>query len=497
MYNTYVLNINYDRSIKKKQNKTKGRIMEFKKLGICTPVLKVLKEQSYISPTPIQEKTIPQALVGKDILGLAQTGTGKTAAFSIPTLQLLAERKQKNRARGIKALILTPTRELALQVYESFTVYGRYLPMKSTVIFGGVGQEKQIKALKSNVEILVATPGRLLDLINQGHVDISGIEFFILDEADRMLDMGFIHDVRRIIKYLPTKKQTMLFSATMPNGIGEIVSKLLVDPVKVVVSPVSSTVDVIEQYVYHVDKEHKIDILAELLNKYKNEPVLVFTRTKGGADRVVKHLAKRNIKSQAIHGGKSQNARQNALENFKNAEISALVATDIASRGIDINELKYVVNYDLPEVPETYVHRIGRTGRAGNQGTAFSFCNFQEIGLLKDIEKLIKKKIDVIEHKEYPMVDFTAKEKGQQKRGFVQQDKEVGNKPNTKKARDYKEPKVYKDSKAHRESKEHKESKAHKDFKTHKESKIYKEQKSDSQSRNSKYKKVYNRKSKA
>lgn len=401
--------------------------MEFKQLGICAPILKVLTEQSYETPTPIQEKTIAKALAGKDILGLAQTGTGKTAAFSIPTLQLLAERKEKNRKRGIKALVLTPTRELALQVYESFTVYGRYLPMKSTVIFGGVGQEKQINALKGNVEILVATPGRLLDLINQGHIDISGIEFFILDEADRMLDMGFIHDVRRIIKYLPSKKQTMLFSATMPSGVGEIVSKLLVDPVKVVVSPVSSTVDVIDQYVYFVDKEHKIDILSELLKSYKHESVLVFTRTKGGADRVVKQLAKRSIVAQAIHGNKSQNARQNALENFKNGNIVALVATDIASRGIDINELKYVVNYDLPEVPETYVHRIGRTGRAGNEGTAVSFCSFQEMNLLKDIEKLIKKKIDVKENKEYPMVDMSAKEKVQQ-RTPRRTEKEVVNK---------------------------------------------------------------------
>lgn len=401
--------------------------MEFKQLGICAPILKVLTEQSYETPTPIQEKTIAKALAGKDILGLAQTGTGKTAAFSIPTLQLLAERKEKNRKRGIKALVLTPTRELALQVYESFTVYGRYLPMKSTVIFGGVGQEKQINALKGNVEILVATPGRLLDLINQGHIDISGIEFFILDEADRMLDMGFIHDVRRIIKYLPSKKQTMLFSATMPSGVGEIVSKLLVDPVKVVVSPVSSTVDVIDQCVYFVDKEHKIDILSELLKSYKHESVLVFTRTKGGADRVVKQLAKRSIVAQAIHGNKSQNARQNALENFKNGNIVALVATDIASRGIDINELKYVVNYDLPEVPETYVHRIGRTGRAGNEGTAVSFCSFQEMNLLKDIEKLIKKKIDVKENKEYPMVDMSAKEKVQQ-RTPRRTEKEVVNK---------------------------------------------------------------------
>ena len=385
--------------------------MEFNQLGISTPILRVLQEESYSVPTPIQEKTIPSALKGKDILGLAQTGTGKTAAFSVPTLQLLAGRKKAGEKRRIRALVLTPTRELALQVYESFTVYGRYLPLKATVIFGGVGQEKQVNALKGEVDILVATPGRLQDLINQGHIDISAIEFFILDEADRMLDMGFIHDVRRIIKYLPAKKQTMLFSATMPKGMQGIVDSLLVDPVEVSVTPVSSTVDKIEQFVYFVDKEHKIDILTELLKEHQDEPVLVFTRTKGGSDRVVRKLGRKNIKAQAIHGGKSQNARQNALENFKKAEISALVATDIASRGIDINELKYVINYDLPEVPETYVHRIGRTGRAGNDGIAISFCSFPEMGLLKDIEKLIKKKVEVVENTTYPMVDLTIKEK--------------------------------------------------------------------------------------
>lgn len=401
--------------------------MEFKQLGICMPILKVLEEQLYDAPTPIQEKTIPDALAGRDILGLAQTGTGKTAAFSVPTLQILSDKKRSGNRRGIRALVLTPTRELALQVYESFTVYGRYLPLKSTVIFGGVGQEKQVNALKGNVDILVATPGRLMDLMDQGYVDISAIEIFILDEADRMLDMGFIHDVRKIIKSLPTKKQTMLFSATMPKGMEGIVDTVLVKPVEVSVAPVSSTVDLIEQSVYYVDQNHKIDILTELLKQFKNEPALIFTRTKGGADRVVKNLGRRSIKAMGIHGGKSQNARQNALENFKKADICALVATDIASRGIDINELKYVINYDLPEIPETYVHRIGRTGRAGNEGIAISFCNFQEIGLLKQIEKLIRKNITVIEHEKYPMIDFTVKEKGQNKKP-AKQEKEPGNK---------------------------------------------------------------------
>lgn len=385
--------------------------MEFKQLGISAPILKVLKEESYSVPTPIQEKTIPSALAGKDILGLAQTGTGKTAAFSVPILQLLAEQKTGNKKRNIRALVLTPTRELALQVYESFTVYGRYLPLKSTVIFGGVGQEKQVNALKGGIDILVATPGRLLDLINQKYIDISALDFFVLDEADRMLDMGFIHDVRRIMKYLPKKKQTMLFSATMPKGMKEIVERLLVNPVEVSISPVSSTVDLIEQSVYLVDQNHKLDILTELLHSFQGEPVLIFTRTKGGTDRIVRKLSKKKIKIMGIHGGKSQSARQNALTQFKNGEICALAATDIAARGIDINELKYVINYDLPEVPETYVHRIGRTGRAGNAGIAISFCNFHEQGLLRDIERLIKKQITAIEHKEYPMIDTEVKEK--------------------------------------------------------------------------------------
>lgn len=390
--------------------------MEFKELGISTTILRVLEEQLYTVPTPIQEKTIPAALAGSDILGLAQTGTGKTAAFAVPTLQNLSRRKQNNAKRMIRALVLTPTRELALQVYESFNVYGRYLKLRSAVVFGGVGQGNQVRELQQGVDILIATPGRLQDLINQGYVDISMIEIFILDEADRMLDMGFIHDVRRIIKLLPVKKQTLLFSATMPKEMGEIVDKLLVDPTKVSVTPVSSTVDAIKQSVYYVDQKHKIDVLADFLLQNKVESVLIFVRTKHGSDRVVKQLGKKNIAAKAIHGDKSQNARQSALEKFKKGEICALVATDIASRGIDIHELKYVINFDLPEVPETYVHRIGRTGRAGNDGMAISFCSFQEIPLLKGIEKLIKKDIEVLENSKYPMVDETIKEKTQQQR---------------------------------------------------------------------------------
>jgi len=387
--------------------------MEFKELGISTPILKVLEEQLYTVPTPIQEKTIPSALQGKDILGLAQTGTGKTAAFAIPTLQLLSQKKPITAKLKIRTLVLTPTRELAIQVYESFITYGKHLAIKSTVVFGGVGQEKQVKALKSGVDILIATPGRLLDLIQQGHIDVSAIEIFILDEADRMLDMGFIHDVRRIIKQLPEKKQTLLFSATMAKGMQSIVDTLLVNPIQVSVTPVSSTVDTIEQYVCFVDQKHKIDIIVDFFKKIKKQPVLIFSRTKHGANRIVRELGKRNISALAIHGDKSQNARQIALEKFKNKEIRVLVATDIASRGIDINELKYVINYDLPEVPETYVHRIGRSGRAGNEGMALSLCSFQDKPLVKDIEKVIKKDIAIFENSKYPMVDTTVKAKSQ------------------------------------------------------------------------------------
>ena len=405
--------------------------MKFKQLGISTSILKSLQDQSYTLPTPIQEKTIPVALKGNDILGLAQTGTGKTAAFAIPTLQLLTKKKQNTTKRKIRALVLAPTRELAIQVQESFRLYGSYLPLKSTVVFGGVRQGNQVKALKNGVDILIATPGRLLDLIKQNYIDITAIEIFILDEADRMLDMGFIHDVRRIIKYLPVKKQTLLFSATMPKEIGTIIDKLLVNPIEVSVTPVSSTVDMIDQSVCYVDQNHKIDILVDFFKKNKKESVLIFTRTKRGANRVVKDLEKKGVLAKAIHGDKSQIARQIALEKFKNKEIRALIATDIASRGIDINELKYVINYDLPEVPETYVHRIGRTGRAGNEGMAISLCNFQDISLLKDIEKLIKKKIKVLENTKYPLVNKTIKVKQKQQRNKTPQKQQKAPKNST------------------------------------------------------------------
>ncbi len=387
--------------------------MKFTDLEIIEPILRALEDEGYESPTPIQEQTIPVTLEGRDVLGLAQTGTGKTAAFAVPTLQTLAKNIQNGRNRKIRALVLTPTRELGTQVYESFENYGHYLPLQSTVIFGGTSQGKQVNALRSGIDVLVATPGRLIDLMNQGHVKLSDVEIFILDEADRMLDMGFIHDIKRIVKYLPKKKQTLLFSATMPKEIEEIVDELLVNPVQVSVDPVSSTVDTVEQFVQYVDQVNKVNLFADFIEMTNGEPVLVFTRTKRGADRVVRELKKRKIDAVAIHGDKSQMARQKALENFKEYRTQILVATDIASRGIDISELPYVINFDMPEVPETYVHRIGRTGRAGNTGRAISYVNYQEIHLLKDIEKLIKMKLTVVENERYPLEDKTEKKKKQ------------------------------------------------------------------------------------
>lgn len=383
--------------------------MKFKSLGICAPILKALEDSGYKEPTPIQVKTIPAALEGKDILGLAQTGTGKTAAFAIPTLQKLYEANYNKKNRKIRSLILTPTRELAIQIQESYTSYGKYLPLGCLVIYGGVGQGKQVNDLKRGVDILVATPGRLMDLIQQGYISLSAVEIFTLDEADRMLDMGFIHDIKRIVKLLPQQKQTMLFSATMPKEINEIANDLLVKPIRVSVTPPSSTVDSVDQYVVFVDNKHKIDWFAEFIKNKKDDSVLLFTRTKRGSDKVVRSLQKKDISARAIHGNKSQNARQAALKEFKDLTTQVLVATDIASRGIDIDDLSYVVNYDMPEVPETYVHRIGRTGRAGKGGTAISLVNFNDTPLLGDVKKLIKKNIEEIENPTYPLVDKTPK----------------------------------------------------------------------------------------
>lgn len=373
--------------------------MPFKNLGIIDPILKALANEGYTAPTPIQQQAIPLVLGGRDLLGCAQTGTGKTAAFAIPIIQLLSLQKQKR--PGIKSLILTPTRELAIQIDESFAAYGKFAGIRHTVIFGGVSQLHQTNALKKGVDVLVATPGRLLDLISQRFVDLKNLEIFVLDEADRMLDMGFIHDVKKIIALLPQKRQTLFFSATMPPEIQKLADTLLTKPAFVEVTPPSSTVDKIQQQLFLTYKADKPKLLLHLLTEEKIGSALVFTRTKHGADRVVKFLARENVKAAAIHGNKSQNARQNALKDFKSGKLQVLVATDIAARGIDIDELANVFNFDLPNIPETYVHRIGRTGRAGNSGVAMSFCDAEELKDLKDIEKLIGKKIPVVEGHPY------------------------------------------------------------------------------------------------
>jgi len=363
----------------------------FEQLNLIEPILSALKNEGYTTPTPIQEQAIPIILEGKDLLGCAQTGTGKTAAFAIPVLQLLCKQKYTGQAikGGIKALVLTPTRELAIQIEESFAAYGKNLGLKQLVIFGGVSQQSQTNALRNGVDILIATPGRLLDLINQRYINLKDVEFFILDEADRMLDMGFIHDVKKIITLLPTKKQTLFFSATMPAEISKLASSILHNPLKVEVTPVSSTAETIQQAVYFVEKENKKLLLTHLLQDTAIKSALVFTRTKHGADKVVKDLLRAKIGAEAIHGNKSQNARQRALTNFKTGHTRVLVATDIAARGIDVDELSHVINFELPNVPETYVHRIGRTGRAGASGIAFSFCDSEEKEFLRDIQKLI------------------------------------------------------------------------------------------------------------
>jgi len=372
--------------------------MLFEQLGLTAPLLKALQKEGYTTPTPIQAQAIPPALQGKDILGLAQTGTGKTAAFALPILQLL-NREQYNGYRHTRALILTPTRELAVQISESFQSYGRYTNIKQEVIFGGVSQHTQTISLRNGTDVLIATPGRLLDLMNQGYVHLDYLELFVLDEADRMLDMGFIHDVRKVIKALPKQKQTMLFSATMPPQITQLVASLLHAPVKIEVTPVSSTAERIEQFVYFIPKQKKQSLLVHLLNERNIKRTLVFTRTKHGADRIAKELKKASIHADAIHGNKSQSARQNALNNFKNGKLKVLVATDIAARGIDVDALEHVINFDLPDVAETYVHRIGRTGRAGANGIAISFCDGkEEMNNLKSINKLIGLKIPAIAH---------------------------------------------------------------------------------------------------
>lgn len=361
--------------------------MTFKELNVIEPILKALQEKSYIKPTAIQEKAIPVILAGKDLLGCAQTGTGKTAAFSIPIIQHL--HKSNTNSKGIKALILTPTRELALQIDESFADYGKYTSLRHTVVYGGVSQKAQTDALKRGVNVLVATPGRLLDLIGQGYIKLDELDYFVLDEADRMLDMGFIHDIKRILPLLPKKRQTLFFSATMPSQIAQLAASILHKPEKVAITPPSTTVEMIKQSLYRVEKADKKDLLINLLNGPEISSALIFSRTKHGANKIARYLSKAGISADAIHGEKSQNARQLALSKFKEHKIKALVATDIAARGIDVVELSHVINHDLPEVPETYVHRIGRTGRAGKGGVAISFCSSEELTRLRDIQKLI------------------------------------------------------------------------------------------------------------
>ena len=377
--------------------------MTFNELNLIAPILQALETEGYKNPTPIQEQAIPILLQKKDLLGCAQTGTGKTAAFAIPILQILHAEHAERTHKNIKVLILTPTRELAIQIGESFAAYGRNLRIRHTVIFGGVPQGAQVQALHRGVDILIATPGRLLDLMNQGYISIKDISIFVLDEADRMLDMGFIHDVKRVVAKLPVHRQTLFFSATMPPEIQKLSNTILRNPEKVEVTPAATTAETVTQSVYFVDKKDKRQLLNYVLRDPEMKMVLVFTRTKHGADKVVKDLQKVDIKAEAIHGNKSQNARQRALSNFKEGKIRVLVATDIAARGIDVDLLSHVINYEIPEVPETYVHRIGRTGRAGASGTAMSFCDDEEMQDWRNILKLTAQKIPVIEGHPYPM----------------------------------------------------------------------------------------------
>lgn len=388
-------------------------ILLFNELNLSKPILKALEKQGYTNPTDIQEKAIPKLLEGRDLLGAAQTGTGKTAAFTIPILQKLSENPAPSKGkRPVKSLIIAPTRELAIQIGDSVKAYGANLNLRSVVIYGGVSQHPQTKKLKSGVDIIVATPGRLLDLINQRHIDLQHVEHFVLDEADMMLDMGMIDDVKKIVKFIPKQRQTMFFSATMPRAIEKLTQEILQNPVKIEITPVSSTVDTIKQEVFFVDQGNKTNLLLHLLNNKEIETALIFSRTKHGANKMVKALVNNGFNAEAIHGNKTQKARQRALSNFKSRKTKILVATDIAARGIDIAELSHVINYNLPEVPETYVHRIGRTGRAGGEGVALSFCSHDEKSMLRGIEKLIGKKVEENTDNPYPLKDKTAKPAG-------------------------------------------------------------------------------------
>lgn len=377
--------------------------MTFKELGLIEPIIKALDLKGYTHPTPIQEQSIPILLRGKDLLGVAQTGTGKTAAFALPIVQHITNQGKKKGHRRIKALIVTPTRELAIQINDNFTAYGKFTNLRNTVIFGGVKQGAQTNELRKGIDILVATPGRLLDLMNQGYISLNDIEHFVLDEADHMLDMGFIHDIKKLLAKLPNKRQSLFFSATMPPSIVSLSQKILGDFERVSIKPTQATAERVEQGVYFVTKKNKTKLLIHILETDNADSVLVFSRTKHGADKIVRLLDKAGIKAAAIHGNKSQNARQRALKHFKEGAIRVLVATDIAARGIDVSDLSLVLNYDLPNVSETYVHRIGRTGRASASGVALSFCMMDERPYLRDIQKLINQQLPVI--KEHPFVD--------------------------------------------------------------------------------------------
>lgn len=367
----------------------------FSELNLVEPIKKALAETGYTHPTPIQAAAIPPLLEGKDLLGCAQTGTGKTAAFSLPILQRLATQRRRLEPKNPRVLILTPTRELAIQIYDSFLIYGKHLQLKYAVVFGGVGQTPQVRSMAPGVDVLIATPGRLLDLIQQRYIQLGKLEVFVLDEADRMLDMGFINDIRKIIQLLPQKRHNLFFSATMPADIEKLASTILVNPVRVEVTPPSSTVERITQSVMFVEKDKKKDLLRHLLQQKNFDRVIVFTRTKHGANKVVEVLEKNRIAAAAIHGNKSQSARQRALENFRDGKVRVLVATDIAARGIDIDNVSHVINFELPNISESYVHRIGRTARAGAEGIAISFCDAEERAFLKEIEKLIGRTIEI------------------------------------------------------------------------------------------------------
>ena len=399
------INAGHNKEIKRdkpKRQKTEqtgelnGNVASGSNLGLIRELLHAIKDAGYDQPTPIQEQAIPLLLKGRDIFGCAQTGTGKTAAFALPILQHFVNNPLKNKRRVIRALTLAPTRELAIQIADSFTEYGKYTNIKNTVVYGGVGQNPQVKALRKGVDILVATPGRLLDLIGQGYIKLDKVEILVFDEADRMLDMGFIHDVRRILKYIPKSRQTLLFSATIPPEIIKFGKKILKNPARVTISPDAPAVEVIDQFVFHVSKKKKQKLLEHILHSKKVNRALVFSRTKHGANRIVRKLVKKGINAEPIHGNKSQTARQRALKHFREGETRVLVATNVAARGIDVEDISHVIQFDLPHVPETYVHRIGRTGRAGATGTALSFCMESEKKQLKDIEKLIGFSIPVV-----------------------------------------------------------------------------------------------------